>query len=149
MAPEGKRREGAPGEHFVRHGDEGRSQGASSFSLLKAFGCAGSGIAYAFLSQRNLKIHLAFAIAAIVLGFLLRISEAGWLAIILCIALVSSLEVVNTAIESVVDLVSPEWHILAKHAKDCAAGAVYLAAIASLAVAAVVFLPRIFALMAA
>ncbi|MEE0844843.1 MAG: diacylglycerol kinase family protein [Eggerthellaceae bacterium] len=128
---------------FVRHAGDARDACGSSFSLLKAFGCAGSGIAYAFVSQRNLKIHLAFAFLAVVLGFALRISEAGWLAVIICIALVMSLEVVNTAIESIVDLVSPEWHILAKRAKDCAAGAVYLAAFASLAVACVVFLPRI------
>lgn len=129
---------------FVRHGDEERAK--HGFPLVKAFSCAWEGIAYAFTSQRNLKIHLAFALVAVALGFALRISEAGWLAVVVCIALVMTLEVVNTAIESVVDLVSPEWHLLAKRAKDCAAGAVYLAAFASIVVACIVFLPRLAAL---
>ena len=135
----------ADAAHFVRHGDEERSQ--HGFPLVKAFSCAWEGITYAFTSQRNLKIHLAFAVIAVVLGFALRISEAGWLAVVLSIALVMALEIVNTAVESVVDLVSPEWHILAKRAKDCAAGAVYLAAFASIVVACIVFLPRIAALL--
>lgn len=130
---------------FTRSADESRDAGAARFPLAKAFSCAWAGISYAFTSQRNLKIHLAFALLAVVLGFALRIDQAGWLAVVLCIALVMSLEIVNTAIESVVDLVSPEWHILAKRAKDCAAGAVYLAAFASLAVAAIVFVPRLLA----
>ena len=120
---------------FVRHADDDRWAGSARFSLISAFRCAGAGIAYAFTSQRNLKIHL-------------RISEAGWLAVVLCIALVMALELVNTAIESVVDLVSPEWNLLAKRAKDCAAGAVYLAAFASIVVAAIVYLPRLAALVA-
>lgn len=133
-------------ERFVRHAGEDRSKGKRGFPLARAFSCAWGGIAYAFVSQRNLKIHLAFALVAVILGFALDISEAGWLAVVLCIALVMSLEIANTAIESVVDLVSPEWHILAKHAKDCAAGAVYLAAFASIVVACIVFVPRIVAL---
>ena len=68
---------------------------------------------------------------------------------VLCIALVMALEIVNTAIESIVDLASPEWHILAKRAKDCAAGAVYLAAFASVVVAAIVFVPRLIAVLGA
>lgn len=131
---------------FVRHAEEARSGSEHGFPLIKAFSCAWAGICYAFTSQRNLKIHLAFAIIAVILGFALRISEAGWLAVVVCIALVMALEIVNTAIESVVDLVSPEWHILAKRAKDCAAGAVYLAAFAAIVVACIVYLPRIFAL---
>lgn len=133
---------------FVRHADDGRASGASRFSLRRAFGCAWEGIVYAFRSQRNLKIHLCFAVIAVALGFALRISEAGWLAVAVCIALVMALEVLNTAVESVVDLVSPEWNLLAKRAKDCAAGAVYVAAFGAVAVAAIVFLPRIAALLA-
>lgn len=133
-------------EKFVRHADDARSGSSGRFPLGKAFSCAWEGIAYAFSSQRNLKIHLCFAVVAVILGFLLNISEAGWLAVIVCIALVMTLEIVNTAIESVVDLVSPEWQILAKRAKDCAAGAVYLAAFASVVVACIVYLPRLLAI---
>lgn len=126
---------------FVRHADDSRDAGSSAFPLVRAFSCAWAGISYAFSSQRNLKIHLCFAALAVALGFLLRIETAQWCAVVLCIALVMALEVVNTAIESVVDLVSPEWNLLAKRAKDCAAGAVYLAAFASVAVALIVYLP--------
>ena len=133
-------------QRFVRHADQDRASQGARFTLARAFGCAWEGIAYAFTSQRNLKIHSVFAVAAVALGAALGISEAGWLAVVLCIVMVMSLEVVNTAIESVVDLVSPEWHELAKRAKDCAAGAVYLAAFGSLVVAAIVYLPRIAAL---
>ncbi|WP_165060224.1 diacylglycerol kinase [Adlercreutzia sp. ZJ154] len=125
-------------EKFVRHaGDK------STFPFICALRCARKGIMYAFATQKNLKVHICFAIAAILLGFLLSVSEAGWLAIVLCIAIVMSLEVLNTAIESVVDMVSPEWNALAMRAKDCAAGAVYIAAIGSLIVAAIVYIPRI------
>lgn len=105
--------------------------------------CAWAGVKYAWRSQRNLKIHMVFAIAAIMLGIALHVSDASWLAIVICIFTVMGLEVVNTAIESVVDLVSPDWHELAKRAKDCAAGAVYIAAIGSLVVAAIIYIPRV------
>ena len=93
-----------------------------------------------------MRIHLCFAIAAVVLGFVLRIDAASWLAVILCICLVFSLEVLNTALEALVDLVSPEYHELAKRAKDCSAGAVLVCAIGSLVVAAIVYLPALYRL---
>lgn len=123
---------------MVRHAGD-----SSSFPFACALRCARKGIVYALRTQKNLKIHICFALAAVALGFALSVSEAGWLAIILCIMLVMALEVVNTAIESVVDMASPEWDELAMRAKDCAAGAVYVAAIGSLVVAAVVYIPRI------
>lgn len=134
-------------DEFVRRAGDDRDAGAHAFSLRRAFTCAGEGIRYAFASQRNLKIHVAFAAVAVALGFALGISQAGWLAVILCIAMVMSLEVLNTAVESVVDLVSPEWNLLAKRAKDCAAGAVYIASFASIVVACVVYLPALVSLL--
>ena len=128
-------------EKFVRHaGDKGH------FPMAEAFSCAGCGIKHAFVSQRNFKVHLVFAVLAVILGFVLQIPQSSWLAVILCIMIVFSLEVLNTSIESIVDLVSPQWHLLAMHAKDCAAGAVFVSAIGSLVVAAVVYIPPILAL---
>ena len=86
---------------------------------------------------------LVFAVAAVVLGFALRIDAPSWLAIVICIGAVMAAETANTAIEAVVDLVSPEYHVLAKHAKDCAAGAALILAAASVVVAAIVFIPKI------
>ena len=66
----------------------------------------------------------------------------------LCIIAVFSLEMLNTAVESIVDLVSPEWNRLAMVAKDCAAGSVFVAAIGSLVVAAIVYIPPLVAILA-
>lgn len=112
-------------------------------SLAHSFRCAGAGVLYVFRTQRNMKIHAFAAALALLLGTLLRIDAPSWGLVILCIALVIALECANTALETVVDLVSPDYHDLAKHAKDCAAGGVLVAAAGSLAIGALVFLPRI------
>ncbi len=111
-------------------------------SLPHAFKCAAEGVAFAF-KQRNMRIDAGFAVAAVALGFVLRIDAPSWLAIVICIGAVMAAETANTAIEAVVDLVSPEYHVLAKHAKDCAAGAALILAVASVVVAAIVFIPKI------
>lgn len=115
-------------------------------SLASSFKCAAAGIVHACKTQRNFKIELGFAGAAIVLGVVFAIDAAKWATIAVCIGAVLAGECVNTAMESVVDLVSPEYHELAKHAKDCAAGAVLVMSLASLAVAAFIFLPSMIGL---
>lgn len=119
------------------------SNDRSDYSLAAAFRNAGSGIAYAFKTQRNIRVDAIFAAIAVMLGIVFRINAAEWACIFVCIGTVMGFEIMNTAVESVVDLVSPDYHILAKHAKDCAAGAVYVVAIASVFVAAFIFLPRL------
>ena len=114
-----------------------------SLPLACAISCAWAGVRYAWRSQRNLKIHMGFAVAAVLLAAILQVSSVEWLAIVICIFTVMGLEMVNTAVESVVDMVSPDWHELAKRAKDCAAGAVYIAAIGSLVIAAIIYIPHI------
>ena len=84
---------------------------------------------------------MILGLAAVAAGFALGISRVDWLAIVLCIIVVSVAEVVNTAIESAVDLASPEWHELARAAKDAAAGAVLLASAGSVIVGLIVFAP--------
>lgn len=134
------------GEGFVRN-DEDKTNG-SRLSLRYAFVCAGNGISYAVRTQRNMKIHLAVSVLALVLGLVLSIDAASWTAVVICIALVFAAECLNTALESVVDLVAPEYHELARRTKDCAAGAVLILACCSLVVAGIVFVPRIMALLA-
>ena len=128
-------------QRFVHHSGED-----APIRLSEAFSCAFSGILYAFRTQRNFKIHAAFAVAAIALGLLLQIPAWSGLAVIGCAVGVFALEVMNTAVEAVVDMVSPEWNELAMRAKDCAAGAVYVAAIGSMVVAAIVYIPPFVAL---
>ncbi|HAM15742.1 MAG TPA: diacylglycerol kinase [Eggerthellaceae bacterium] len=111
-------------------------------SLLHSFKCAFAGIGRAFASGRNFKIELGFAVAAIVLGVAFRIDFTQWAVVFACIGMVLAAECANTALEALVDLVSPEYHELARIAKDCAAGAVLVMSIASLFVAAFVFLPN-------
>ena len=116
------------------------------YKLSAAFANAGRGLAEAVRTERNLRIDVAFALFAVVLGFALRIDAPSWLAVIICIGMMFALETVNTAIEAVVDLASPGYHELARKAKDCAAGAALAGALASLVVGVMVFVPRIIAL---
>jgi len=114
-----------------------------SQSLLHAFSCAFKGIGYVFCHERNFKIHTCGAVLALGAGLLFKITLAEWLAVILCIVAVMALECSNTALEAVVDIISPQKQEKARIAKDCAAGAVLIAAIGSVCVAAFIFLPKI------
>ena len=111
--------------------------------MKKTFLNAMAGIAAAVKGERNMRIHLVAAVAAISLGAWLGLSACEWVAIVICIALVACLECANTAIEAVVDLASPDIHPLAKKAKDCAAGAVLLAAMGAAIVGCIIFAPKI------
>jgi diacylglycerol kinase (ATP) len=113
-------------------------------NLLLSFKYAGQGVVYAFRTQRNFRIHLLIGAIALGLGIYLQISAIAYAVISLTICLVLVLELLNTALEAVVDLtVGREFHQLAKIAKDCAAGAVLIAAITALVVAGVLLIPRI------
>ena len=106
-----------------------------------------SGFAEALRTERNLKIQIGFAVLAIVLGLAFSISLIEWLVIIVCIGAVFGLECMNTALESVVDLASPDYHELARRAKDVAAGGVLAMAICSFVIGATIFAPRIIAVL--
>lgn len=116
------------------------------FTVKNSFGFAFSGIAYAFKTQRNIKIHLAIGILAVILGIVFGVDVTDWIAITICIFCMFALELINTSIESVVDMVSPQWSEPAKRAKDCAAGAVCIAAFGSVVVGCIVFIPKLLAL---
>ena len=113
-------------------------------NLLLSFKYAGQGVGYAFRTQRNFRIHLLIGAIALSLSAYFQLSAVACSIISLTIALVLVLELLNTALEAVVDLtVGREFHQLAKIAKDCAAGAVLIAAIVALLIAAVLLLPQI------
>lgn len=111
--------------------------------LIKSFGFAFAGVLYAVATQRNMKIHLVAAMAALALAWRLDLGGLELVLLILTIAGVLAAELFNTAIEAVADLASPQYHPLAKLAKDVAAGAVLVMALASLAVGGILFLPRL------
>lgn len=117
-------------------------QTQNHFSLQQAFSCAWQGIADS-AKERNFRIELCFMILCIVLGFVFGISSGEWIVVILCFGLVLGGECFNTALEAVVDLSSPQYHELARIAKDAAAGGVFLFSIASFVIGVIVFLPRI------
>ena len=106
--------------------------------FIKSVPHAFRGIISLIKNDNNFRIHLVAVIVVIISGFWMKLSEGEWLAIILTMGGVLALEAVNTAIETIVDLVSPEYHILAKKAKDVAAGAVLLFVFAALGVASVI-----------
>lgn len=112
-------------------------------TLLKSFACAVKGIIWVVASQRNMKIHLAAAVAVLAVAIRFQINYLEAALVFLAIALVMVAEMVNTAVEKAVDLVSLEYHPLAGRAKDAAAGAVLLAAFFSAVIGIIVFLPYI------
>jgi len=100
-------------------------------TLWLSFRFAFAGIWHTLHSQRNAKIHTAITIAVLLLGGWLRLPARDWAILVLTIGVVFAAEIMNTAIEALVDLVSPEFHPLAKVAKDAAAGAVLALAVAA------------------
>ena len=112
-------------------------------SLKKSFKYALNGIFTALKICRNLKIHYLMAVVAIVAGFYFEIYFLEFTVVLLTITLVVTLEMMNTAIEKAVDLLTEKYHILALIAKDVAAGAVLLASIIALIVGALIYGPYI------
>ena len=110
---------------------------------LKSFVYAWRGIRAVFSSEANMKIHVTIMLLVVIFGFVFQLSTMEWIACVLCFGLVVGMEMMNTAIENVVDLASPEKHPLAAKAKDIAAGAVLVCAIISVVVGVIIFLPKI------
>lgn len=114
--------------------------------LWKSFGYAFAGIKTNLAKERNLLIHVCFMLLVIVAGFLFQISMTEWLICIILFGIVISLELVNTAIETVVDICMPDINPKAKLAKDTAAGAVLVVAISSAIIGLIIFIPKIIGL---
>jgi undecaprenol kinase len=112
-------------------------------TLIRSFYYAISGIVSAIKSERNVRIHLTLSVLVILLGWAFSITRIEWLIVILVIGGMLCSELMNSAIERVVDLVTEDYHPLAKQAKDIAAGAVLLFAITSVVVGIIIFGQRI------
>lgn len=111
--------------------------------IIMAFRYAIAGIIYCIRSQRHMKVHLLAAFGALGLAWRFELSGIEWGVLFLTIAGVITAEIFNTALEALVDKVSPEFHPLAKIAKDAAAGAVLIQAVAALGVGYVLFWDKI------
>ncbi len=116
-------------------------------SLRQSFGFAIQGFRIAWRGERNLKIMFAAAVFAIVCGAVLSISPVEWALVLLGIGTVFAGELFNTAIETIVDLVSPEYHPLAGKAKDVAAAAVWVLSCLVGVMGVVIFLTRLIELL--
>jgi diacylglycerol kinase (ATP) len=109
-----------------------------------SFQYAWAGVSYAFQTQRNFRIHVIVGTLAIGLGASLQLRAVEMSVVVLTIAAVLAMELLNTALESVVDLtVKQSYHELAKIAKDCAAAAVLISALAAMGVGSSLILPKL------
>jgi undecaprenol kinase len=112
--------------------------------LWESFSFAIAGIKTALWSERNMRIHFFVSLIVIGCSIYFSISKLEWLFVIVAIGGIFSLELVNTAIERVVDLVTEDYHPLAKQAKDIAAGAVFIYTITVVVIGSIIFIPYFF-----
>ena len=104
------------------------------------------GLRYAYKNEQNLAVDVGIALVVLIFGFLFKINKYEWAILVLTIGLVISCELLNTAIEAVVDLVTEEYHPLAKVAKDTSAAAVLVFAIVAVIVGLIIFMPKVIGL---
>ena len=121
-------RSGIKGNHFIRY--------------KKSFENAINGIIYAIKYEHNFIIIVSAIIITTILGFLININKIEWCFIIVCYGLVFGCELINSALEATVDLVTLERKPLAKIAKDCASGATLIFSLMSLIIGLLIFIPK-------
>jgi len=112
-------------------------------SFFLSFKYAFEGIVSAFKKERNLKIHFGIAVVVMILGVLFKLHKLEWLILILTIGIMIVLELINTSIERMIDLITEDYHPLAKQAKDIAAAACLVFAICTVIIGLIIFLPKI------
>jgi diacylglycerol kinase (ATP) len=112
-------------------------------TLVSSFGYAFAGLGYCLRTQRNFRIHLSIGLLGSIAGLLFGLSLLEWAVFGVMVVTVLAAEMVNTMVEALVDLVTSEYHPLAKVAKDVAAGVVLLTAIGSVVVGTLIFLPKL------
>ena len=120
-----------------------RKQQKGIKKFLNSFTYPIKGLKYAYRNEQNLAFDVGMALVVTILGFILKINKYEWLVLVITIGLMLSFELINTAIEATVDLVTQEYHPLAKVAKDTSAAAVFVFAIVSIIVGLIIFLPKI------
>jgi len=131
--------------NMISRDERKRQKGIKKFLL--SFTYPIKGLKYAYRNEQNLAVDLGIALLVVIASFILKVSliEAAILA--LTIGLVIGFELLNTAIEATVDLVTEDYHPLAKVAKDTSAAAVFVFAIAAAIVGIIIFLPKIISIL--
>ena len=113
-------------------------------SFFKSFHYAVKGIIHGLCSERNMKFHMLAAVVVVLAGFLTGLSCTEWMLIVVLVGGMMALELINTAIERAVDLITEDPHPLAGQAKDLAAGAVLVFAVCSAIIGLIIFIPKWF-----
>lgn len=109
--------------------------------LLKSFYYATQGLVHVFKHEQNMNIHVIVAALIIISAYLLDLSLTHWLILLLVIAGIFALEIMNTAVERTVDLVTKDYHPMAKLAKDIAAAAVFVYCVFAVVIGLIIFIP--------
>ncbi|MCC8133668.1 MAG: diacylglycerol kinase family protein [Tannerellaceae bacterium] len=120
------------------------AKGQFSFrKRIAGFRYAFNGMRLLLIHEHNVWIHLLAAVYVLIAGFFFRLSSVEWSIILLTIGVVFALEAVNTAIEKIADMISPEYHATIKEIKDLAAGAVLFVAISAAVTGLIIFVPKV------
>ena len=101
------------------------------------------GLYTAIHTQPNFRVHISLSVLSIILGFVLEITRIEWIVLFSIISIGMAVELLNTAVEFTVDLLTSQYHLLAKYAKDTAAAAMLVYAVCSVIIGCLIFLPRI------
>lgn len=112
----------------------------AKYTLIQSFKFAFKGISLAF-KERNFILHIISMTIVVFLGYFFGVSKIEWIVLLLCIGAVLSLELMNTALEKLTDLISPEIHPLAGAAKDIAAASVLIFSIIAAIIGLIIFIP--------
>lgn len=104
------------------------------------------GLVYAYKNEESLLLHGILSIVAIVLGILLKISHIQWSIVLISLAVILAVELINTAMEACVDMVTLEYNELARIAKDCCGAATFVMSMTAAVTMAVIFTPKVIAL---
>jgi len=120
-----------------------RKQRFSIIKRIKSFGFAFNGLKILIIEEHNSRIHLVAAILIVIAGFYFQISILEWLAIILAIGFVISIEIINSAIENISEFISPEKNNSIKKIKDLSAAGVLISALTALAIGLIIFIPKV------
>lgn len=130
--------------NMISRDERKKEKGLKKF--INSFSYPVKGLKYAYRNEQNLTVDVGIALIVVIFGFIFKVNKYEWAILALTIGLVISCELINTAIEATVDLVTEEYHPLAKVAKDTSAAAVFIFAIVAVIVGLIIFLPKVIAL---
>lgn len=117
------------------------------FRLKKSFKYAFQGLKATYKTEQTVWIYIPVALFVIISGFIFQINRYEWIAVVLVLGIIFCLELINTALESIVDLVTEEYRVLAKKAKDTMSASVFIFAITAIVVGSIIFLPKMLELL--